>query len=58
MEELLQDFSYAQIKTTGVLGTFGRTESQRNFLSTIDQVLFNRVFPDSWKYIGYGMAAK
>jgi len=58
MEELLQDFSYAQIKTTGVLGTFGRNESQRNFLSTIDQVLFNRVFPDSWKYIGYGMAAK
>ena len=58
MEELLQDFSYAQIKTTGVLGTFGRNESQRNFLSTIDQVLLNRVFPDSWKYIGYGMAAK
>jgi SAM-dependent methyltransferase len=58
MKAFLKDFSSYELKTTGVLGTFGRNESQRNFLSTIDQVLLNSVCPKSWKYIGYGIAVK
>jgi len=58
MKEFLKDFSTFIIKTTGVLGTFGRNESQRNFLSTIDQFFLNKVCPESWKYISYGIAKK
>lgn len=58
MKEFLKDFSSVDFKTTGVLGTFGRNESQRNFLSTIDQVFLNKICPESWKYIGYGIAIK
>ncbi len=58
MNEFLKDFSSYEIKATGVLGSFGRSESQRNFLSTIDQALLNKVCPDSWKYISYGIAVK
>ncbi len=58
IKELLSDFSSCEIKTTGVLGTFGRNEGQRNFLSSIDELILNRVCPDNWKYISYGIAEK
>ncbi len=58
MNEFLQDFSSFEIKTTGVLGTFGRNEGQRNFLSKIDELVLNRICPNSWKYISYGIAVK
>jgi hypothetical protein len=58
MKEFLKDFSSRQIKTTGVLGTFGRNESQRNLLSTIDELILNKICPVNWKYISYGIAEK
>jgi SAM-dependent methyltransferase len=58
INEFLKDFSYCDIKTTGVLGTFGRNESQRNLLSTIDELIINKICPDNWKYIIYGIAEK
>jgi SAM-dependent methyltransferase len=58
MHVLLSDFSTFDLRTTGFLGAFGRTEQQRNFLSTIDQLLLNKICPESWKYIGYGIAEK
>ncbi|MBK8846127.1 MAG: class I SAM-dependent methyltransferase [Bacteroidetes bacterium] len=58
MKEFLNDFSYCDIHTTGVLGTFGRNESQRTLLSTIDQLILNRICPANWKYIIYGIAEK
>jgi SAM-dependent methyltransferase len=58
IKEFLKDFSTFDIKTTGLLGTFGRNESQRNLLSTIDQLILNKFSPDSWKYICYGVAQK
>jgi SAM-dependent methyltransferase len=58
MKEFLKDFSTYDIKTTGVLGTFGRNERQRNLLSTIDELILNNVCPDTWKYISYGIAEK
>jgi SAM-dependent methyltransferase len=58
MEEFLKVFSTYEIKTNGVLGTFGRNENQRNLLSAIDELILNKVCPDSWKYIIYGIAEK
>lgn len=58
MKEFLSDFSYYDIKTTGLLGTFGRTERQRNVLSAIDDLVLNKICPDRWKYICYGIAEK
>lgn len=58
MNELMQDFTSVDLKTTGFLGTFGRNEKQRNILSTIDNVVFNKACPKKWKYIAYGIATK
>ncbi|MFN4881619.1 MAG: SAM-dependent methyltransferase [Bacteroidota bacterium] len=58
MKEFLSDFSYYDIKTTGLLGTFGRTERQRNVLSAVDDLVLNKICPDRWKYICYGIAEK
>lgn len=58
LEEFLIDFSEVEIKTTGVLGTFGRNEKQRDLLSTMDNVLLNKISPKSWHYVSYGMARK
>lgn len=58
MHELMKDFSSIEIKTTGILGTFGRNENQRNILSTLDELILNKAFPDKWKYIAYGIAEK
>jgi len=58
MNEFLQDFSSFEIKSTGVLGTFGRNESQRNILSKVDQLVLNTISPSNWKYISYGIAVK
>jgi SAM-dependent methyltransferase len=58
MKDFLKDYSYTDIKTTGVLGTFGRNENQRNLLSTIDELILNKICPDNWKYIIYGIAEK
>ena len=58
IKEFLKGFTSFDIRTTGVLGTFGRNESQRNFLSTIDQLFLNKICPENWKYISYGIAEK
>ncbi len=56
--DFLKDYSSFSLKATGVLATFGRNESQRNLLSGIDDLLLNKLCPDNWKYIGYGIAEK
>ncbi len=58
MKGFLKDFSCFNIKTTGVLGTFGRNERQRHLLASIDDLVLNRICPDNWKYICYGIAEK
>lgn len=58
MNGFLKDFSSYDINATGVLGTFGRNERQRNLLSTLDELILNKVCPDNWKYISYGIAVK
>lgn len=58
MKDFLKDFSSIKMHTTGVLGTFGRNEIQRNLLSTVDELILNKVCPNNWKYIAYGVAEK
>jgi SAM-dependent methyltransferase len=58
MAELLSPFSHKEMRTTGVLGTLGRSESQRNMLGKIDQSIVARICPGSWHYIIYGYARK
>ena len=58
MKEFLKDYSNIDMKTTGVLATFGRNEKQRNILSTLDELILNKICPDHWKYIVYGIAEK
>lgn len=58
LHRYLAPFAVHEIKATGMLATFGRNEGQRNFLAAADKALFNRICPDRWKYIAYGMAEK
>jgi len=58
MGEFMKDFSELKMKSTGVLATFGRSETQRNFLASLDGLILNAVSPMSWKYIAYGVATK
>lgn len=58
MEHFLSGFSSYTLKSTGVLGTFGRNETQRNVLSKIDQFILNKISSNKWKYISYGIAEK
>lgn len=58
MHDFLGIFSSYDIKTTGVLATFGRNEKQRRLLADADELLFNRICPGSWNYIAYGIAEK
>lgn len=58
MKTFLSDFSSVEINTTGVMATFGRNENQRNTLSKFDKIILNKIAPDKWKYISYGIAEK
>lgn len=58
MKQFLKNYSNVEIKSNGVLATFGRNESQRKFLSVVDDVFLNRICPKNWKYIVYGIAEK
>ena len=58
MKVFMKDFSSCDIKSTGFLGAFGKTEKQRNIFANADKIAFNKICPDNWKYIGYGIAMK
>lgn len=58
LKEFLKNYKCFEIKTTGVIATFGRNEYQRKYLSVIDELILNKLCPDNWKYIGYGIAEK
>lgn len=58
MREFLHNFKNLRMGTTGVLGTFGRTERQRDVLARVDQALLNRLTPARWQYLVFGIAEK
>jgi SAM-dependent methyltransferase len=58
MNEFLKDFSSTELHTAGILGTFGRSESQKDLLAGIDNALLDSLTPESWKYFVIGVAKK
>lgn len=58
MTELLAGFSTAEVRSSGFLAMFGTTESKRLALAAVDDRVFNRITPRSWKYVSYGAATK
>ncbi len=58
MHEFLALFSETHLNTNGFAGTFGRSEAQRNLLAHADQLIFERIVPERWKYIIAGVARK
>lgn len=57
MESLFSDYSELKYKTVGFFGTFGKIETQRNFLGKIDSVI-ESLIPKSNRYIMIGIAQK
>jgi SAM-dependent methyltransferase len=58
MYEFLKPYKKYQIRTNGVMATFGRSEKQRTLLSVADRTFLNHISPKKWKYICYGIATK
>lgn len=58
ISDLTKDFTSVKLHTTGFLSTFGRSEGQRDFLAAADEVVFNKLVPQGWNYIAYGVAEK
>jgi SAM-dependent methyltransferase len=58
MEAFLSLFSQIQYCTVGFAGAFGRRETHRQLLGTLDQTLLNHIVPESWRYIIIGVATK
>ena len=57
MKSFLEVFQTYDLRMTGILGLFGRTERQRRVLASIDQAV-DHLAPSHWKYILYGIAQK
>jgi len=58
LDRFLVGFSTVNIHTTGILSALGRNEFQRSFLYYLDEFIFNKICPNNWKYISYGIAVK
>jgi hypothetical protein len=58
MNKFLAPFSEKNLRAIGFAGTFGRNEAQRNLLALGDKLVFERLVPESWKYIVAGVARK
>jgi SAM-dependent methyltransferase len=58
MLRLLAPFKKVDYAVSGVFASFGRGETQRRVLASLDDLVANRLAPKSWKYIIYGVAVK
>lgn len=58
MRDFLQPFARVAFDTTGVLATFGRSETQRQLLAALDRAALSAAVPPDWRYIMYGVATK
>ena len=58
IRELLREYSSFELQTPGVAATFGRTEGQRTVLSSLDSLILERICPQQWRYLAYGVATK
>jgi SAM-dependent methyltransferase len=57
-EQLLSPFRRHACRTTGFLAVFGRDGLPRNLLGALDRSLCNRVVPERWRYVVFGVANK
>ena len=55
---LFSDYSKLDFMSCGFIGTFGRTERQRQILGSFDRCLFSHIVPKHWHYIAVGVATK
>lgn len=51
-EQEIADFELLDHYHCGVFGCFGLNEKLKNILGKLDTILFERIVPDKWKYIG------
>jgi len=51
-------FKRVKYITVGFLGTLGRNSTQRMILGKLDRLFFDKLFPESWRYIIIGIAQK
>ncbi len=58
VESLMKPFAKNEMHTTGLLGSFGRSEKARKLLGKIDGKLFSHKSFHSYHYICYGVAVK
>lgn len=54
----LAPFAEVEYRTLGFAGAFGRTESQRRLLGSLDRAFMDSVVPPAWRYIIQGVARK
>ena len=54
----LKRFSNFQYGTGGILGVLGKSEPQRNLLGSIDRSILDKLIPENYQYIIYGIAEK
>ncbi len=54
IKSLFEKYNFCLIESRkfGMLGTLGRSESQRRFLGRLDTMIFDKLLPDTSKYIG------
>jgi SAM-dependent methyltransferase len=57
-EEFCKDFNSFRYITRGFLGTFGKTEVQREILGWIDSILLDNIIPKRMRYILIAIAEK
>ncbi len=58
LDLLLKKFTKYEFETNGFLSVFGKTEKQRQILSHLDNLFFNRIISYKKRYIAYGYAIK
>jgi SAM-dependent methyltransferase len=56
--EFTAQFSVVKFSTAGFCGVFGRTEWQRKLFGWLDRKIFEKILPDNWRYIAFGVAKK
>lgn len=58
LQQQLQNFGEVDICSFGFLGTFGRSNAQRQYLGKLDSLIFDRLVPNRWHYIASVVARK
>lgn len=58
IRKYFEDFEELTFECCGFLGTFGRSEFQKNILGKIDSIVFDKILPNNLKYVVYGIATK